>query len=47
MRNTTHYGPGLVVIAAATLAILAAPLAIRRANDAQADADIALASRVL
>ncbi|MFM7134511.1 MAG: S1C family serine protease [Planctomycetota bacterium] len=47
MRTFTHYGPALAVAVAATAALVAAPWAIRRANDAQADHDIALASRVL
>ncbi|RLS67621.1 MAG: PDZ domain-containing protein [Planctomycetota bacterium] len=47
MSNFTHVGPGLVVLAAASLALIAAPLCIRRANDAQADANIAFASQVL
>ena len=47
MRQFPYAGPGLVVAAAAGLAILAAPLAIRRANDAEADANILRASRIL
>lgn len=47
MRSFPYAGPGLVVLAAAAAAILAAPFAIRRATDAQADSDIVLASRIL
>jgi serine protease Do len=47
MRQFPYAGPALVVAAAAGIAILAAPLAIRRANDAQADAGILRASRIL
>jgi serine protease Do len=47
MRQFPYAGPGLVVAAAAGIAMLAAPLAIRRANDAQADAGILRASRIL
>jgi serine protease Do len=47
MRQFPYLGPGLVVLIASGAALLAAPFAIRRANDAQASADIVLASRVL
>ena len=47
MRHFPYAGPGLVVLVAATAALVAAPFAIRRANDSQASADIVLASRVL
>ncbi len=47
MRNFPHAGPGFVVLAAAAVALLAAPFAIRRANDAQADSNILRASHVL
>jgi serine protease Do len=47
MRQFPYVGPGFVVVAAAGIAILAAPLAIRRANDAAADASIERAARVL
>ncbi|MFM7260044.1 MAG: S1C family serine protease [bacterium] len=47
MRQFPYAGPGLVVAAAAGIALLAAPLAIRRAHDADADAGILRASRIL
>lgn len=46
-RNFPFIGPGLVVLAAAAVTLVAAPLAIRRANDAQASANIMRASRIL
>ena len=46
-RNFPFIGPGLVVLAAAAVTLVAAPLAIRRANDAQAAANITRASRIL
>ena len=46
-RNFPFIGPGLVVLAAAAVTLVAAPLAIRRANDAQATANITRASRIL
>ena len=47
MRQFTFIGPGIVVLAAASAAILAAPLVVRSANHAQTTADIVRASRVL
>jgi serine protease Do len=47
MRNFPYAGPGFVVLAAAAAALLAAPFAIRRANDAQADSNILRAKHVL
>jgi serine protease Do len=47
MRQFTFVGPGIVVLAAAAAAILAAPLVVRSANHAQTTADIVRASRVL
>ena len=47
MRQFPYAGPGLVVLVASAAALVAAPFAIRRANDSQATADIVLASRIL
>ncbi|MFZ9880117.1 MAG: S1C family serine protease [Phycisphaerales bacterium] len=47
MRTFTYAGPGLVVLLAAAAALLAAPMSVRSAADAKADADIVLAARVL
>lgn len=47
MRSFHHAGPGLVALAAAAVALVATPALVRRANDAQASADIERASLVL
>ncbi|MFM7133387.1 MAG: hypothetical protein ACKO0W_03625, partial [Planctomycetota bacterium] len=47
MRSIAYVGPGIVVLAAAATALLVSPLAVRRASDAQADADIRQARLVL
>lgn len=47
MKNLPYLGPSLVVLAAGAVALIVAPMSVRRANDARATAEIEQASRIL
>ena len=47
MKNFPYFGPSVVVLVAGGVALVAAPLVIRRVNDERANAQIVQASRVL
>lgn len=47
MKNFPYFGPGLVVLVAGGVALVAAPMVVRRVNDERATAQIVQASHVL
>ncbi len=47
MKNLPYLGPRIVVLVAGGVALVVAPMAVRRANDVRATAEIAEDSRVL
>jgi serine protease Do len=47
MKNLPYLGPSIVVLVAGGVALVVAPMAVRRASDVRATAEIAEASRVL